>query len=176
MQALDEVNKQLKVTESPWFLENFSIVDLTFITHVERMCASVAYWSGLKIRGDMRWPALERWMDAFETLPSYMATKSDYYTHVKDIPPQYGTGYSLPGSEGYALRILGADGSWQLPLPPLAVTDVEPVSASIDPGEEFARQAAAYRLISNHEAVIKFALRGAGSPGKKRFQVLLFNT
>ena len=24
---------------------------------------------------------------------SYRATKSDYYTHVRDIPPQYGEGY-----------------------------------------------------------------------------------
>ena len=57
------------------------------------MCASVAYWSGLKLRGSGKWPAIERWMDAFETMPSYMATKSDYYTHVMDIPPQYGPGY-----------------------------------------------------------------------------------
>lgn len=24
---------------------------------------------------------------------SYLAFKSDYYTHIKDIPPQYGPGY-----------------------------------------------------------------------------------
>ena len=68
------------------------------------MCASVAYWSGRKIRGD-RWPAIERWMQAFEAMPSYMATKSDYYTHVTDIPPQYGPGYSLPGSQAMAATI-----------------------------------------------------------------------
>jgi glutathione S-transferase len=49
-----------------------------------------------------RWPAIERWMAAFEAMPTYMATKSDYYTHIKDIPPQYGPGYSLPGSEKFA--------------------------------------------------------------------------
>jgi len=27
---------------------------------------------------------------AFEARPSYNETKSDYYTHVMDIPPQYG--------------------------------------------------------------------------------------
>lgn len=89
------------MTSSPWFLNELSIVDLTYITHVERMCASVAYWSGRQIRGD-RWPAIERWMAAFEAMPSYMATKSDYYTHVTDIPPQYGPGYSLSGSEQFA--------------------------------------------------------------------------
>ena len=42
----------------------------------------------LKVRGDGRWSNVEKWMDAFETMPSYLATKSDYYTHVMDIPPQ----------------------------------------------------------------------------------------
>lgn len=44
-------------------------------------------------------------MAAFEAMPSYMATKSDYYSHVMDIPPQYGPGYSLSGSQGFASRI-----------------------------------------------------------------------
>jgi hypothetical protein len=138
---------------------------------VERMCASVAFWSGLKMRGDGRWPAIERWMEAFEALPSYMATKSDYYTHVMDIPPQYGPGYSLPGSEAYAARISGRDGSWKLPLPPLSAKDIEPYGPHIDPGEEAARHEAALKLARNHENVAKFALRGAGEPGAKRFQV-----
>jgi glutathione S-transferase len=112
-------------------------------------------------------------MDAFEQLPSYMATKSDYYTHVMDIPPQYGPGYSLPGSEEMARIIDGRGGSWTLPLPPFAAGDVEPVSSVIDPGEDGARHEAAYKLTKNHEAVAKFALRGAGEPGAKRFQVTM---
>lgn len=98
------MNQELGVTSSPWFLDELSIVDLTYITHVERMCASVAYWSGRQIRGD-RWPNIERWMQAFESMPSYMATKSDYYTHITDIPPQYGPGYSLAGSQAMAATI-----------------------------------------------------------------------
>lgn len=85
---LSDVDRELGVTSSPWFLEEFSLVDLTYITHVERMCASVAYWSGFKIRGEGRWPNIEKWLDSFEQMPSYMATKSDYYTHCMDIPPQ----------------------------------------------------------------------------------------
>ena len=73
---LDQVDRELGVTSSPWFLNDFSLVDLTYVTHVERMCASVAYWGGFQIRGTGRWPALERWLDAFEQMPSYMATKS----------------------------------------------------------------------------------------------------
>jgi glutathione S-transferase len=173
-EGLNMVNRELEVTTGPWFLENLSIVDLTFITHIERMCASLAYWHGFKIRGDGKWPAIERWMSAFESLPSYMATKSDYYTHVMDIPPQYGTPFPVRNYEQiYANIIDGREGnSWKIPLPPFQpFQDVEPVEAAIDPGEETARHEAVFRLSKNIEAVAKFALRGAGSPGKKRFQV-----
>lgn len=70
-----------------------------------------------------------------------------------------------------AAIIDGTDGSWRLPLPPFTPEDVEPVSAAIDPGEEAARHEAAFRLLQNLPAVVKFALRGCGSPGAKRFQV-----
>lgn len=173
-QCLDEVDRELAVSEGSWFLPYLSIIDLTYISHVERMCASVPYWSGFKVRGHGRWPNIERWMDAFEALPSYMATKSDYYTHVMDIPPQYGPGYAVSGSEKLSRSIDGegeGEGHWELPLPPFSAADVEPVSPSIDPGEVAAREEAAYSLLANYEAVVKFALRGAGSPGAKRFQV-----
>eukprot|EP00596_Hydrurales_sp_CCMP1899_P003758 CAMPEP_0119034544 /NCGR_PEP_ID=MMETSP1177-20130426/1526_1 /TAXON_ID=2985 /ORGANISM="Ochromonas sp, Strain CCMP1899" /LENGTH=460 /DNA_ID=CAMNT_0006992041 /DNA_START=112 /DNA_END=1494 /DNA_ORIENTATION=+ len=170
--GLDKVNEELSVTASPWFLDEMTIVDLTYITHIERMCASVAYWSGRQIRGD-RWPAIERWMTAFEAMPSYMATKSDYYTHVTDIPPQYGPGYSLPGSQGFAGKIDGTDDSWNLPLPPLSSSDVEPYGAPLDQGEEAARHEAAHKIIKNHAAIGKFALRGAGKDRGKQFQAPL---
>jgi glutathione S-transferase len=57
---------------------------------VERAAASIAYYKGLHIRGQARWPALERWFAALEQRPTYMATKSDYYTHCHDLPPQLG--------------------------------------------------------------------------------------
>jgi glutathione S-transferase len=173
--GLDTVNRELGVTDGPWFLSTLSIADLTYLSHIERMCASAAFWSGLKIRGSGKWPLIDRWFDAFEERPSYLATKSDYYTHVQDIPPQYGPGYSVAGSEAYQRIILGDDNHWKLPLAPFTGDDLEPVSPRIDPGEEAARNEAAFKLINNHENIIRFALRGAGQPGKKRFQVLLVN-
>jgi glutathione S-transferase len=169
--GLDAVNKELSVTQGPWFLSQLSIVDLQYVSHIERMLASVAFWSGKKIRGDGKWPAIERWLDAFEERPCYMATKSDYYTHCMDIPPQYGPGVPLPGSESFASRIDGSDGqSWSLPLPPFQPSDLEPVSPRIDPGPEAACHEAARKLIENRDNVIKFACRGAGKKGG------LFNT
>lgn len=178
-QTMDVVNRELGETSSPWFLNDLSIVDLQFVTHIERMAASCVFWSGLQIRG-ARWPAIERWLQAFEAMPTYMATKSDYYTHVKDIPPQYGPGYSQPGTEAFAKSILGEDGSWSLPLKPLGENDVEFFSPVV-PGtiygkadiEESARQEAAYKLIINHDNIVKFACRGPGAPGRKQFQAPL---
>ena len=169
-QTMDEVNRELEVTSSPWFLSELSIVDLTYVTHIERMCASVAFWSGRQIRGS-RWPAIERWLQAFEAMPSYQATKSDYYTHAMDIPPQYGPGYSLPGSESFRKNILGEDGSWSLPLPPLTKDDLQPIFSY--EGEEAARIEAAYKLSINHENIIKFACRGPGQVGRKQFSAPL---
>ena len=169
--GIDAMEQELSVTESPWFLSELSIVDLTYVSHIERMAASIPYWAGFKFRGNPRWPAMERWLSAFEERPSYMATKSDYYTHVMDIPPQYGPGYRVPGSEALASIIDGSDGSWSLPLRPFAPTDLEPVSPAIDPGEEAARNEAAYKLSKNYEAVAKFALRSVGKRGAKQFQV-----
>ena len=53
-EGLDAVERELSVCVGPWFLPYLSIVDLTYVTHVERMCASVAYWCGFKIRGEGR--------------------------------------------------------------------------------------------------------------------------
>lgn len=168
--TMDTVNRELQSTSSPWFLQELSIVDLTYITHIERMCASVAFWSGQQLRGQ-KWPAIERWLQAFEAMPSYMATKSDYYTHVMDIPPQYGPGCTMEGAEGIQRHILGGDGSWSLPLPPLTANDVEPIISYA--GEEAARIEAAYKLIINHANIVKFACRGPGKPGRPQFQAPL---
>ena len=48
---------------------------------------------------------------------------------------------------------------------------MEPVYPSLDPGESASRAQAAWKLVNNHEAVARFALRGAGTVGAKRFQV-----
>lgn len=93
--VLDEVNSALSSSPGPWFLpssaseeeespdEGFSLVDLTYVPHLERMAASTAYWKGLQLRGNPRWPAINRWFEALELRPTYLATKSDFYTHVR---------------------------------------------------------------------------------------------
>lgn len=125
--------------------------------------------------GSLRWPAIERWFEAFEALPAYMATKSDWYTHVQDIPPQYGPGQPAGECAAFRRSIDGEGGAWRLPLRPTAASE-HPADV-LQPGweafEQGAPHEAAWRLIANHAPVTRFALRGAGAPGAKRFGAAL---
>lgn len=99
-----------------------------------------------------------------ETLPSYQLTKSDYYTHCWDLPPQLGGCVAEPGSEPYQDVINGrTPGSWSLPL--------TPHNGGFEPDwdwagdESTARREAVERVSANHEAIVAFACRGAGKEG-----------
>ena len=97
MDCLKTVDQELKSTKGPWFFDDGDYptsIDFLYVSHVERMLASCAYWKGLNLR-DPKWKldGLNAWLEAFEKREYYLAFKSDYYTHVKDIPPQYGPGY-----------------------------------------------------------------------------------
>ena len=170
-ETFDKVNEALGELPGPWFLggDTPSIIDLQYVSHVERMNASCLYWKGLQLRSTERWANVERWFAAFEERPCYMATKSDYYTHVMDIPPQYGPGYG-DSSEAAKQAQLNIDGlsTWRLPLN-LSPSDAEPLPDSMNPGDEAARHEAAYKLVSNYDAIVKFCCRGMGERGAKQF-------
>jgi len=174
--ALTKMDESLASTPGPWFLggEHPDIVDWQYVTHVERMNASVLYWKGVQIRGSGRWPHIDAWFDAFEERPSYMATKSDYYTHVMDIPPQYGPGYEDGGAEADKIRA-AIDGktSWTLEQVD-ASPDIEPYAASeVAKGPDAWRHEAAVSLTGNGEAVARFACRGMGEPGGGQYSAPL---
>jgi glutathione S-transferase len=196
LDCIEKVDAELNSTQGPWFFESDypTMIDFVFISHVERMLASCAYWKGLDLRsGEMRsrFGALNRWLDAFDKRESYLAFKSDYYTNVKDIPPQYGPGFDGGFEENrkkYANMIVDME-SQKLPLPfddplqplfkgpplPLCVLNAVGISADSDGSFENAdanmmakacRQMAGWKLASNGVNVSKFAARG-GSKGAK---------
>ena len=83
MDTLQKVDQALQETNGPWFFdtpEGPTMIDFIYISHVERMLASCAYWKGLNIR--TKWKGIQTWLDAFDTRPSYLAFKSDFYTNV----------------------------------------------------------------------------------------------
>merc|ERR1719460_391420 len=144
---LDQVDAALGESPGPWFLGGPapSLVDLQYVSHIERMNASVLYWKGVQLRGTGRFPRLDAWFDAFEARATYRATKSDYFTHVRDIPPQYGPGFESGTAAQAAAEaaISGKGAAWRLPLD-LGPGGLEPLSPACDPGEEAARHEAVF--------------------------------
>ncbi|NJL80929.1 MAG: glutathione S-transferase family protein [Richelia sp. RM2_1_2] len=87
-EVVAKVEEALASTPSPYFLDNFGIVDVIFTPYVERMNASLYYYKGYSLREEN--PHLSAWFDAMETRSTYRGTQSDFHTHVHDLPPQMG--------------------------------------------------------------------------------------
>ena len=196
LECMDKVEAELTSTGGPWFFDTTdhpTMIDFVYVSHVERMLASAAFWKGLDLRSDdmrKRFPGLNAWLEAFEKRECYLAFKSDYFTHVMDIPPQYGPGYDGgfdEKREQFAKSITGRDGtSWSLPLPfddelqplytgpplPLSVLDAAGIMGDNGLKEDSYKNAdpvvmakacrgmAGWKLASNGEAVARFAARG----------------
>ncbi|CAM9617532.1 unnamed protein product [Chrysoparadoxa australica] len=161
-ETMDRVNQALEDQGGPYFMgKDISLVDCMYAPFLERMAASLPYYKGLKVEGNERWPAVNRWFEEMFTREDFGAIRSDYYTHVHDLPPQVGGCTSTDSSKPYADEIDGTDGSWALPLK----QGIEPIGPK---SETEAKLEAAQRLISNHEAVVAFSLRGLAGPGSPR--------
>ena len=83
-----KVEAALGRTPGPYFLDEFSTVDVIFTPYVERMNASLYYYKGYSLREQN--PRLSDWFAAMESRPTYRGTQSDFHTHVHDLPPQMG--------------------------------------------------------------------------------------
>ncbi|CAJ1953934.1 unnamed protein product [Cylindrotheca closterium] len=189
MDCLKTVDAELKKTNGPWFFDNDypTMIDFVFVSHVERMLASCAYWKGLNLR-DPKWKldGLNNWLEAFAKREYFLAFAADHYNTIKNIPPQYGPGYDggfVDDQEKMSRNILGEDGSWSLPLshddelqplykgPPLPVPVLESMDLqpdangayeSVDPAvmQKACRLMAAWKLAGNGVKVANFAARG----------------
>jgi glutathione S-transferase len=166
----------------PYFMGAYepSLVDITFAPMLERAAASLAYYKGWYLRGgggrEKKFPQIDRWFDAMEQRPSYAAFRSDYFTHAHDLPPQLGGCTMTPEGQPVAAQIDGFSGeAWRLPLKPLSPTSMpEPYAGSgggntndFEKDSAKDRLEAAARLVANHSAVVRFALRGPGKPGAR---------
>lgn len=149
---LKTVDTALGASSSPFFLggDQCSLVDLQYASHLERMCASVAYWKGTDIRAAH--PNIDAWFRALEALPTYEATRSDYYTHAMDIPPQYGK----PSLDDRTFATICDPDSWRFPL--AKEDNLQPNWNKPTPALE-----AAFELARNIDAVADFASRPAGT-------------
>jgi glutathione S-transferase len=161
--------EQVLTDVGPFFCgDKVCTVDMQYAPFLERMAASLLYYKGFQIRvapnQPTSYPAINRWYDAMEQLPSYQMIKSDYYTHCWDLPPQLGGCTSEPAGEPFRQAINGLNGSWDLPLRPHN-GNVEPDWGWASVNDAAAKREAVERVSANHPAIIQFAARGAGKKG-----------
>jgi len=176
-ETMDEVDRELGKGGGPYFLsgvsgapgDGFGIVDIMFAPFLERIAASIPYFKGLPVRRNPRWPHINAWYDAMDRRPAYAPTKSDFYTHCHDLPPQLGGCHSAADAKRCQAEVDGQDAKgWALPLPDSDAACLEPFALSPNGSDaRAARREAAERLVHNHKAIARFAARGAGSPGPK---------
>lgn len=83
-----KVEDVLGSTPSPYFLNEFSTIDVIFTPFLERMNASLYYYKGYSLREENSY--LADWFTAMESRLTYRGTQSDFHTHVHDLPPQMG--------------------------------------------------------------------------------------
>jgi len=181
--VLQDVESALAESGGPFFMgKSVTIVDMMFAPFLERMAASLLFFKGYMMRvpkgAKTQCPNVNKWFDAMETLDSYQTTKSDYYTHCWDLPPQLGGCTYEERGERYesainGLRSLdGKQGSWELPLQDGFESSGEP-DWDWAGDENAARREAVERLSYNYEAIVKFASRGAGRKGMPPYMAVL---
>mmetsp|Transcript_25206 Transcript_25206/g.38993 ORF Transcript_25206/g.38993 Transcript_25206/m.38993 type:complete len:543 (+) Transcript_25206:77-1705(+) len=183
IEVLNVVENELASSKGGDFFlgKDVTTVDFMFAPFLERMAASLLFFKGFQMRvppgSDTPFPAVNRWFDAMEKLDSYRLTKSDYYTHCWDLPPQLGgctyedNGAPFESAINGDRSLDGTQGSWELPL--------QPHNGGVEPDwgwcneDGMARREAVERLSANFENVVKFAARGAGKKGMPPFSAAL---
>jgi glutathione S-transferase len=122
VEVVAKVEEALASTPGPYFLQDFSTVDVIFTPYVERMNASLFYYKGYSLREEN--PQLSAWFDGMESRLTYRGTQSDFHTHAHDLPPQMG-GCWENGSPQMLLNKKRVDeGPW-LGLPDVTYTEPE---------------------------------------------------
>lgn len=135
------VEDALAKTSSPYFLDDFSVVDVVFTPYVERMNASLYYYKGYSLREEN--PRLSAWFDAMETRNTYRGTQSDFHTHAHDLPPQMGGCWSNKEQLTQINQNKVDNGSW-FELPDVRY-----------PEPETSRQEALQRVIKHRANIIR---------------------
>ncbi len=135
------VEDALSCHPGPYFLDQFSTVDVIFTPYVERMNASLYYYKGYSLREEN--PRLAAWFDGMESRLTYRGTQSDFHTHVHDLPPQMGGCYENGEPRMQINKARVDNGPW-FGLPD--VTYREP---------ETSRAEALQRVIKHHKNIIR---------------------
>ncbi len=64
-----------------YFMGEFSLVDIMYAPHLNRIAANLPVYRGYQIRGNEPFPNLNRWLEALDERPAYTRIKSDSTTN-----------------------------------------------------------------------------------------------
>jgi glutathione S-transferase len=78
---LDELEQALGQYPGSYFLSTFSLVDIMYSPHLDRLAASLPIYRGYSIKGNPRFPRLNAWFVALAERPAYHRVKSDDITN-----------------------------------------------------------------------------------------------
>lgn len=131
---LDELEQALAKYPGSYFLSTFSLVDIMYGPHLDRLAASLPVYRDYHIKGNPRFPNLNAWLAALNERPAYDRVKTDAAT------------FNL-----LLRRLWGVKPSGNpLPLDPVLSETIQ------------YRAEAAERLSDNREAAIGDILRNSG--------------
>ncbi|WP_193200556.1 glutathione S-transferase family protein [Nostoc sp. MG11] len=78
---LDELEQALAKYPSPYFVSTFSLVDIMYSPHLDRLAANLPVYRGYHLKGNPRFPRINAWFDALNQRPAYQRVKSDNITN-----------------------------------------------------------------------------------------------
>jgi len=131
---LDELEQALGKYPGAYFLSRFSLVDIIYSPHLDRLAASLPVYQNYPIKGNPRFPRINAWFEALNQRPAYHRVKSDDIT-----------------SNLLFRRRWGAE----------PIRNLLPLDVAYSETLQF-RAEAAERLSDNHEAAIADILKNSG--------------
>ncbi len=78
---LDELEQALAKYPGPYFLSTFSLIDIMYSPHLDRLAANLPVYRGYHIKGNPRFPRINAWFEALNQRPAYHRVKSDNITN-----------------------------------------------------------------------------------------------
>lgn len=78
---LDAIEQFLSKYPGDYFLGEFSLVDIMYAPHLTRIASNLPVYRNYQIKGNDRFPNLNRWLEAIDSRPAYDRVKSDSTTN-----------------------------------------------------------------------------------------------
>ncbi|HYX17224.1 MAG TPA: glutathione S-transferase family protein [Nostoc sp.] len=78
---LDELEQGLAKYPGPYFVSTFSLVDIVYSPHLDRLAANLPVYRGYHLKGNPHFPRINAWFDALNQRPAYHRVKSDNITN-----------------------------------------------------------------------------------------------